>query len=237
MQSLQLEIAPRFEGQAHEAQGPDHHAPDYNLPGVSMKTSRARSGHASAGLSAETCWRAVLDRDALADGTFVFGVLTTGVYCRPSCPARRPLRRNVRFYETPGAAEREGLRACLRCKPLDPSAGKAKLAERLCRYMEANSGQKITLTTLSKVAGISRFYLQRLFTAEVGVSPAEYLQACRFAQFKQGLRGRSVTDAWAEAGYGSSSRVYETARSRLGSSEQASAESASGSIGSTAPGR
>lgn len=161
-------------------------------------------------------WQAVLRRDRTADGTFVFGVLSTGVYCRPSCPARRPLRKNVRFFRSPQEAERSGLRACFRCKPTDASAGKSALVQRLCRYMEANIDSKITLQTLSELAGMSRFHLQRVFTAELGVSPAKYLQACRFSQFKQALRKSPVTTAWVEAGYSSSSRIYETARTRLG---------------------
>lgn len=161
-------------------------------------------------------WRAVVQRDSSADGAFVFGVLSTGVYCRPSCPARRPLLRNVRFFPSPREAEGAGLRACLRCKPADPAAGRSALVQRLCRYMEANTDQKITLRTLSRLAGMSRFHLQRVFTAELGISPAKYLQACRFSQFKNGLRKHSVTTAWAEAGYSSSSRIYETARARLG---------------------
>jgi len=166
--------------------------------------------------SDEARWQAVLKRDSGRDGTFVFGVLSTGVFCRPSCPARRPLRKNVRFFDSPQLAEKAGLRACLRCKPTDASAGKSALVQRLCRYMEANTDSKITLQTLSKLAGMSRFHLQRLFTAELGISPAKYLQACRFSQFKRALRNHPVTTAWAEAGYSSPSRVYESARTRLG---------------------
>ncbi len=158
----------------------------------------------------------MLRRDSGADGSFVFGVLTTGVYCRPSCPARRPLLSNVRFFNSPQEAEKSGLRACLRCKPTAVSAGKSALVQDLCRYMEANSDKKITLSTLSRRAGLSRFHLQRVFTAELGISPAKYLQSCRFARFKKALRKDSVTTAWAEAGYSSSSRVYEVARKRLG---------------------
>jgi AraC family transcriptional regulator of adaptative response/methylated-DNA-[protein]-cysteine methyltransferase len=164
----------------------------------------------------ESRWHAVLQRDSGADGTFVFGVVSTGVYCRPSCPARRPLRKNVRFFNSPQDAENAGLRACLRCKPADASAGKSALVRKLCRYMETHTDRKITLNTLSKLAGISRFHLQRVFTAELGISPAKYLQACRFSQFKQALHKHPVTTAWAEAGYSSSSRVYEFARKRLG---------------------
>ncbi|HEY6349633.1 MAG TPA: bifunctional DNA-binding transcriptional regulator/O6-methylguanine-DNA methyltransferase Ada [Candidatus Angelobacter sp.] len=161
-------------------------------------------------------WQAVLQRDANLDGSFVFGVLSTGVYCRPSCPARRPLRKNVRFFDSSQQAEKEGLRACLRCKPADALAGKSALVQRLCRFMEANTDSKITLATLSRLAGMSRFHLQRLFTAELGISPAKYLEACRFSRFKHALRKHPVTTAWVEAGYSSSSRVYESARTRLG---------------------
>src|SRR5215469_3802574 len=161
-------------------------------------------------------WRAVLHRDSNLDGSFVFGVLSTGVYCRPSCPARRPLRKNVRFFDSPRQAEKAGLRACLRCKPTTATAGKSALVQRLCRFIEANTDSKITLNTLAGVAGMSRFHLQRVFTAELGISPAKYLQACRFSRFKSALRNHSVTAAWAEAGYSSSSRVYESARARLG---------------------
>lgn len=171
---------------------------------------------AAVAVNEEARWQAVLRRDSAADGSFVFGVLSTGVYCRPSCPARRPLRKNVRFFTTIREAEQAGLRACLRCKPADNLAGKPALVQRLCRYIESNIEQKITLETLSRVAGMSRFHLQRIFTAEVGISPARYLQACRFSHFKNRLRKSSVTTAWAEAGYSSSSRVYETARNRLG---------------------
>lgn len=181
----------------------------YNEPVPMKSTSRT-------GASDDTRWRAVVQRDSGADGTFVFGVLTTGVYCRPSCPARRPLRKNVRFFTTPPEAEQAGLRACLRCKPTQPMAQRSALVQRLCRYMEANTEQKITLHTLSKLAGMSRFHLQRVFKSELGISPAKYLQSCRFSQFKNGLRKHSVTAAWAEAGYSSSSRIYETARTRLG---------------------
>ncbi|MBZ5524059.1 MAG: bifunctional DNA-binding transcriptional regulator/O6-methylguanine-DNA methyltransferase Ada [Acidobacteriia bacterium] len=164
----------------------------------------------------ESRWHAVVRRDRKADGSFFFGVLTTGIYCRPSCPARRPLRRNVRFFDSPRDAERAGLRACKRCKPTDASAGNSRMVQDLCRYIEANADEKITLDDLGRFAGISRFHLQRIFTAELGISPAKYQQACRFGKFKGALRSGSVTTAWTEAGYSSSSRVYESASARLG---------------------
>ena len=115
----------------------------YNEEMPSMKYSAAVAD------TEDLRWQAVLERDARSDGKFVFGVLTTGVYCRPSCPARRPLRRNVRFFDSPVQAEQAGLRSCLRCKPRDGSATKSRLVERLCRYIEANTDKKITLENLS----------------------------------------------------------------------------------------
>src|SRR5215471_16395495 len=123
-----------------------HRAATYNEES-SMKNAAAPMS------TDETRWLAVLQRDPGRDGTFVFGVLSTGVYCRPSCPARRPLRKNVRFFDSPQLAERAGLRACFRCKPADASAGKSALVQRLCRYMEANIDSKITLDKLSGLAG------------------------------------------------------------------------------------
>lgn len=160
-------------------------------------------------------WQAVLNRDATADGKFVFGVTSTGIYCRPTCPARRPRRDRVRFFDSPQAAERAGLRACLRCKP-NRQAGAAPLVERICRYIEAHCEEKITLEALSKVAGMSAFHLQRRFKREMGISPRQYLESFRFAKFKCGLRNGTVTQALVESGYSSPSRVYETASKKLG---------------------
>ncbi len=172
-------------------------------------------------LNQETCWSAVIAKDKRQDGRFFFGVITTGVYCRPSCPARPPLRKNVRFYETPAAAERDGLRACLRCRPLatlaaDPNTERIRA---LCEYIRQNAagGVSLTLEDLSRRSGLSPFHLQRSFKAIVGVTPKQYLEGCRMDAFKGGLRSqRSVTDAIYDAGFGSSSRVYERADTRLG---------------------
>jgi AraC family transcriptional regulator of adaptative response/methylated-DNA-[protein]-cysteine methyltransferase len=167
----------------------------------------------------EERWAAVMARDAAHDGRFVYAVTTTGVYCRPSCPSRRPLRRNVRFHASPAAAEASGARACKRCKPLAlvGDAHRVAAMRDLCRHIERHSDERITLDALARRAGISPFHLQRSFKALVGVSPREYAEAVRVAQFKRELRsGRSVTDAAYEAGYGSSSRVYEGIDARLG---------------------
>jgi AraC family transcriptional regulator of adaptative response/methylated-DNA-[protein]-cysteine methyltransferase len=161
------------------------------------------------------CWEAVLARDPAADGRFLFGVLTTGVYCRPSCGARRPLRRNVRFYATAEQARRDGLRACRRCRPdagpLSPGGLPTWVAD-LCAHLDETvaRGERVTLAVLARRAGLSPAHLQRTFRAHVGVSPRQYAERCRLERLKSELRASgSVTDAIYAAGYGSSSRVYE----------------------------
>lgn len=167
----------------------------------------------------EECWQAVQRRDKAKDGCFFFGVLTTGVYCRPSCPARLPKRENVRFYLAPEAAEADGLRACLRCRPLasigrDPAAAQV---EGICRYLEDNADQAIKLDDLADLVGMSPFHLQRSFKAITGVSPKIYQANARLRLLKTELRsGDSVTDAIYAAGYGSSSRMYEKVDTQLG---------------------
>ena len=167
-------------------------------------------------LDTEDCWRAVLERDKGRDGSFVFGVTTTGVYCRPSCPARRPLPQNVRFYETTAQAETEGLRPCRRCRPTAP---RDESMIELCAYIRRNcaSGDALTLDRLAGQAGLSPAHLQRKFRAAIGVSPRKYVEACRLEGLKGRLRASgTVTDAIYESGFGSASRVYERADSRLG---------------------
>jgi AraC family transcriptional regulator of adaptative response/methylated-DNA-[protein]-cysteine methyltransferase len=169
-------------------------------------------------LDEEKCWEAIGRRDRGRDGSFYFGVLTTGVFCRPSCPARRPLRRNVRFYATVAEAWQDGLRPCLRCRPLEAlsSLADARILE-LCSYMEAHSQERLSLAKLAARAGLSRFHLQRSFKTTVGITPREYLDACRLRKLKPGLRrAGDVTEAVYEAGYGSGSRVYERVDTRLG---------------------
>jgi AraC family transcriptional regulator of adaptative response/methylated-DNA-[protein]-cysteine methyltransferase len=165
------------------------------------------------------CWDAVQKRDGGQDGRFYFGVVTTGVYCRPSCPARRPRRENVRFYTAPEEAEGDGLRACLRCRPKETGEEtRAKMGE-ICDFIRTNAllGEPLTLEVLSRRAGMTPFRFQRVFRAALGVTPRQYLQACRFEALKRNLRsGESVTDAIYESGFGSSSRVYEQTDERLG---------------------
>lgn len=155
----------------------------------------------------ERCWKAVCDRDASADGRFFFAVKTTGVYCRPSCPARRPLRRNVEFYPAADAAAGAGYRPCLRCKPDRPD-----WAARVCRYLEDNAGRAVTLDELERAFGLTAWHLQRAFKKRTGLSPREYQDAVRAAQLRTELRQQNtVTDAVYAAGYSSPSRMYEHA--------------------------
>lgn len=163
-------------------------------------------------------WAAVLNRDRARDGAFVTAVLTTGIYCRPSCPARHPKRENVRFYDDPATAERAGFRACLRCKPKEvaPSPD-TLLVDRVRRHLEEHRDERVTLEELARVAGKSPFHLQRTFKRATGVSPRQYAAALRMDRFKEHLRGKeSVTMALYEAGYGSSSRLYERSTERMG---------------------
>ena len=150
----------------------------------------------------EQCWQAVERRDGRFDGEFYFGVVTTGVYCRPSCRSRKPLRKNVRFYATAAAAERDGLRACKRCRPLDPERDLAAAQVReWCREIEAGAQTPAP----------------RYFKQVMGITPGEYAEALRMRRLKGALReSQDVTAAVYDAGFGSSSRVYERADTRLG---------------------
>jgi AraC family transcriptional regulator, regulatory protein of adaptative response / methylated-DNA-[protein]-cysteine methyltransferase len=163
-------------------------------------------------------WQAVLARDTEQDGKFVFAVSSTGVYCRPSCPARRPRRENVQFFSQPEQAERAGYRACLRCRPKWAGGnGKTGVVKAVCRYIEQHLDEPVTLSQLGKEFGQSPFHLQRTFKAALGITPRAYADSCRMEQFKRNLRaGHSVTRAMYDAGYGSSSRLYERTASQLG---------------------
>ncbi|TJY58833.1 bifunctional DNA-binding transcriptional regulator/O6-methylguanine-DNA methyltransferase Ada [Sinimarinibacterium sp. CAU 1509] len=164
-------------------------------------------------------WQAVLERDAQQDGRFYYGVVTTGVYCRPSCASRRPLRRNVRFFDTPAAAQADGMRPCKRCKPLQQRADSRTVEriEALCRHLEQHLDDAPNLDALAVRVHLSPFHLQRQFKAVLGLSPKQYVDALRLRALRQGLRdGAPVTRAIQDAGYGSSSRVYEKLATHLG---------------------
>jgi len=163
-------------------------------------------------------WDWVLARDSAHDGEFVFAVATTGVYCRPSCPARRPRRENVSFFAHPEQAEKAGFRACLRCRPRSFSGNpQTDSAKAICRYIDQHLDEPITLEHLGKTFRQSPFHLQRRFKAALGITPREYADACRLRLFKRNLQaGDNVTRAMYDAGYGSSSRLYEKTASQLG---------------------
>lgn len=174
---------------------------------------------AKGSLDHETCWRAVLSRDTHRDGSFVFAVRSTGIYCRPSCPARRPRRDQVVFFALPEAAEGSGFRACRRCHPRAARAGDPRAAwvRRLCRHIDEHLDEPLSLARLGTVAGVGPHHLQRTFKRLMGISPRQYAEARRLRALKEQLKGgRAVTEATYEAGYGSSSRVYERSDATLG---------------------
>ncbi|MGI9067704.1 MAG: bifunctional DNA-binding transcriptional regulator/O6-methylguanine-DNA methyltransferase Ada [Pyrinomonadaceae bacterium] len=167
----------------------------------------------------EAQWQAVLAKDSRFDGQFVFAVSSTGIYCRPSCPSRRPRRDRVSFFPLPQGAEQAGFRACLRCHPRDARFRdpQVAMAREVCRLIDENEGEQLTLAALSSRIGVSSFHLQRSFKSVMGISPSQYAEAGRIGKFKQGVRkGESITNSIYDAGFGSSSRLYERAASQLG---------------------
>jgi AraC family transcriptional regulator, regulatory protein of adaptative response / methylated-DNA-[protein]-cysteine methyltransferase len=167
-------------------------------------------------METELYWQAVMANDARFDGAFVIGVKTTGIYCRPSCSARLPKRENVAFYASPAAAENGGFRACKRCCPDEVNAIDPQV-QRILRACELIDGDALRLDELASAVGLSSYHLQRSFKDIIGVSPKKYSEARRMDRFKEELRGGSdVTTAMYEAGFGSSSRLYEKAAERLG---------------------
>ncbi|ATQ66458.1 MULTISPECIES: bifunctional DNA-binding transcriptional regulator/O6-methylguanine-DNA methyltransferase Ada [Methylosinus] len=166
----------------------------------------------------ECHWASVVDRDAAADGGFVYAVMTTGVYCRPSCAARRPNRANVRFYASGAEAEAAGFRPCQRCRPNDAplEARQAALIERACRLIEAAQTAP-SLDALARSVGLGPSHFHRLFKALTGVTPKAYALAHRRARLRDRLSAsRSVTEAIYDAGFNSSGRFYAEAPHALG---------------------
>ena len=167
----------------------------------------------------EKYWQAVLTRDNRSDGTFVYAVRSTGIYCNPSCSARRPRREQVIFFPQPEAAEQAGFRACRRCRPQEASVYElqAEMVQRACRYIETHLEGPLTLGALGKEVSVSPYHLQRVFKRIMGITPRQYAQAYRLGQLKQQLKeGETVTTALYNTGYGSSSRLYEQAPAQLG---------------------
>ncbi|SHN52773.1 DNA-O6-methylguanine--protein-cysteine S-methyltransferase /Transcriptional regulator Ada [Erythrobacter sanguineus] len=170
-------------------------------------------------LSDDQRWQIVLAKDRRFDGAFVTGVHSTGIYCRPSCPARAPLRRNVRFYAAPAAAEKAGLRPCKRCSPHCESAEEACVLAAIAA-IRANVVQgrgALTLGQLGDLTGYAPTHFQRLFKRMVGLSPAAFARALRTEQVRAHLAtGASVTAALHEAGFASPARFYEETKGKLG---------------------
>src|SRR5215470_15365646 len=176
------------------------------------KSARAKN------LGSDAKWRLVLARDRGSDGQFVYAVTSTGIYCRPSCPSRRPARRFVRFFDRPADAEGAGYRPCRRCQPERDGSGPAmEKIRQACAFIDAHPDEPLTLHAVGKQVGLSAFHLQRSFKRVIGITPRQYRDARRMKRFKAGLKGgRSVTDSIYDAGFGSSSRLYERAGSELG---------------------
>ena len=158
-----------------------------------------------------TAWRAVQRRDKSFDGRFVYAVSSTRIFCRPSCSSRRPTKSNVEFFRSPSDAERAGYRACKRCRPASAAASAIdKALAAASAFLTQHAGEPVTLSRLSREVGVSAFHLQREFKRAFGVSPREFQDANRRRVLATRLRkGDTVSRATYEAGFGSSSRVYE----------------------------
>ena len=170
----------------------------------------------------ELFWQAVKANDARFDGAFFLGVRTTGIYCKPSCRARLPKRENVDFYATAGEAESRGFRACLRCKPQTVRSPDPQLEKILkaCELIDAEN--TLSLDDLGAELELSPYHLQRSFKEIIGVSPKKYAEAKKMEKFKAEIReGSDVTTAMYDAGFGSSSRLYEKASENLGMTPKA----------------
>ena len=169
--------------------------------------------------TAERRWRIVLARDRRYDGTFVYAVRSTGIYCRPSCPSKKPRRQQVEFFVRPGAAEDAGFRACRRCRPGQaiPADPRVDIVREVCRLIDAHPDHPATLAALAARCGTTPHRLSRAFQSVLRISPRQYRDERRRARFKTQLKeGKKVSPALYEAGYGSSSRVYERAHDHLG---------------------
>jgi len=163
-------------------------------------------------------WDAVVARNRNFDGALFYGVSTTRIYCRPTCPSRRPKPENVQFFFDPASAEHAGFRACKRCRPREKSgSGKLDLVRDVCRAVERNVDSPLPMKQLSAEFKVHPAALDRAFKQSTGITIKQYAEARRLSLFKTALRfGQDVTTAIYEAGYNSSSRVYEHANAKLG---------------------
>jgi AraC family transcriptional regulator of adaptative response/methylated-DNA-[protein]-cysteine methyltransferase len=175
----------------------------------------------------DECWRIALAKDRRFDRAFVTGVHSTGIYCRPSCPARAPKRENVRFYATPADAEAAGLRACKRCAPDQISREEGAVKDALALLQR--SEEPVSLERLAALTGYSPTHFQRVFARAIGLSPAAYHRALRRERAGEALADSgSVTEAIYAAGYSGPSRFYDEAKGRLGMAPSAWANGGKG---------
>ena len=177
----------------------------------------------------EECWSAALARDRSYDGRFVSGVLSTGIYCRPSCPARHPYRQNVRFFANGAEARAAGLRACKRCSPDDVSRDERAELAAIAAIKAAE--QPLALAALAAETGYSPSHFQRVFTRHTGLSPAAYARALMAERAAEALTDEgTVTGAIYAAGYSAPSRFYEANQGRLGMTPSAWAGGGKGAV-------
>ena len=164
----------------------------------------------AATLNETEAWRAVQERDGSADGSLIYAVKTTGIFCRPSCASRRPARENVVFFADVDAASRAGFRPCRRCRPEERHT-EAVMAEKLAAHLRRHPDRQVKLDELAKIAGMSAFTVQRLFQRVIGISPTQYQRQLRGQAFRRELAvGETrVTDAVYDAGYSGPGRAYE----------------------------
>ncbi|HEY6412214.1 MAG TPA: bifunctional DNA-binding transcriptional regulator/O6-methylguanine-DNA methyltransferase Ada [Edaphobacter sp.] len=178
-------------------------------------------------------WQQVLERDASADGQFFYAVKSTGIFCKPSCPSRRPTRKQVQFFPSTEAAQAAGYRACKRCEPertvakADPQAGAIAA---VTEYLKEHADERTKLADVAKATGVGRLTILRGFKRVLGVSPGQYAKEARLAKFKEKVREPKtrITDAIYEAGFGSSSRLYEKSSAALGMTPRTMREGGAG---------
>jgi AraC family transcriptional regulator of adaptative response/methylated-DNA-[protein]-cysteine methyltransferase len=167
-------------------------------------------------METEIYWKAIQNNDARFNGAFVYGVNSTGIYCKPSCSSKLPKRENVSYFEDSGKAESNGFRACLRCQPQSERANpQTANVLRACEILEQE--ENVSLEDLSAELNLSAAHLQKIFKEIIGVSPKKYAEMKRLEKFKAEIKeGKDVTGAMYEAGFGSSSRLYENVSEKLG---------------------